>query len=50
MEVDSWMTGVNKNVKGRQTRSLVRYSGTGPMYRAEVNDVAQRNWEDMILK
>lgn len=50
MEVDSWLSGVNKNVEGKQTRSVVRYSGTGPMYRAEVNDVAERNWEDLVQK
>jgi hypothetical protein len=26
-EVDSWMTGVNRNVEGKQTRTLARYSG-----------------------
>ncbi|KAF7196758.1 2-oxo-Delta(3)-4,5,5-trimethylcyclopentenylacetyl-CoA monooxygenase [Pseudocercospora fuligena] len=49
-EVDGWLTGVNKNIAGKQKRSIVRYSGTGPMYRSTVNDVADRNWEDMDLK
>ena len=49
-EVDGWLTGVNKNIAGKQKRSIVRYSGTGPMYRSTVNDVAGRNWEDMDLK
>ena len=26
--VDSWMTGVNKNVAGRQKRIVARYNGT----------------------
>lgn len=49
-EVDSWLTGVNKNVKGKTKRFPVRYTGTGPMYRTAVNDVADRKWEDLILK
>ena len=32
-EVDSWMTGINQNVEGKQVRALVRYSGTAPDYR-----------------
>jgi hypothetical protein len=26
-EIDSWMTGVNRNVEGKQTRKIMRYSG-----------------------
>jgi hypothetical protein len=50
MEVDSWLTGVNKNMKGTQKRTVARYFGTGPMYRKAVNDVADRSWEDLELK
>ncbi|MEQ9642646.1 MAG: NAD(P)/FAD-dependent oxidoreductase [Alphaproteobacteria bacterium] len=39
-EIDSWMTGINLNVEGRQTRRLVRYSGTAPEYRAWCDRVA----------
>lgn len=49
-EVDGWLTGVNKNIAGKQKRSIVRYSGTGPMYRKTVNDVADRCWEDLDLR
>ncbi|KAF2163470.1 hypothetical protein M409DRAFT_26082 [Zasmidium cellare ATCC 36951] len=49
-EVDGWLTGVNKNVAGKQKRSIVRYSGSGPLYRKTVNDVADRNWEDMEMR
>jgi hypothetical protein len=24
-EIDSWMTGVNRNVEGKQTRKIMRY-------------------------
>ncbi|MDP2374860.1 NAD(P)/FAD-dependent oxidoreductase, partial [Reyranella sp.] len=30
MEVDSWMTGVNINVAGKQTRIVARYTGSAP--------------------
>ena len=30
--VDSWMTGVNKNVAGRQKRIVARYNGTCSSY------------------
>ena len=26
-EIDSWMTGVNRNIEGKQTRKIMRYSG-----------------------
>lgn len=48
-EIDSWLTGVNHNVKGKTKRVPVRYPGPGPLYRQTVNDVADRNWEDMEL-
>ena len=29
-DVDSWMTGVNQNVEGKQVRIIARYSGSAP--------------------
>src|SRR6266404_166539 len=29
-EVNSWMTGINSNVEGKQTRIVARYSGSAP--------------------
>jgi cation diffusion facilitator CzcD-associated flavoprotein CzcO len=46
-EVNSWMTGVNTNVEGKQVRIINRYSGSAPAYRAKCNDVAEgaiRSW------
>ncbi|KAF2820574.1 phenylacetone monooxygenase [Ophiobolus disseminans] len=48
-EVDSWMTGVNKNVAGKQTRSIARYNGPAPGYRKRCDDVKARGYEDMRL-
>lgn len=46
-EVDSWMTGVNLNVEGKQTRQLVRYSGTAPEYRARCDEVAATGYAEL---
>lgn len=48
-EVDSWLTGVNKNVAGKTKRFPVRYGGPGPLYRKTVNEVGDRDWETMTL-
>ena len=32
-EVDSWMTGINRNVEGKQVRRIMRYSGGHPAFR-----------------
>jgi cation diffusion facilitator CzcD-associated flavoprotein CzcO len=46
-EIDSWMTGVNMNVEGKQTRTLVRYSGTAPEYREWCDGVAARGYSEI---
>ncbi len=48
-EVDSWMTGVNQNVEGKQTRILARYSGTAPDYRVWCDDVASKGYPDVTF-
>jgi cation diffusion facilitator CzcD-associated flavoprotein CzcO len=48
-EVDSWMTGVNKNVEGKQTRIIARYSGSAPAYRARCDEVAANGYEELAL-
>src|SRR3546814_17970174 len=49
-EVDSWMTGVNQNVEGKQTRITARYSGTAPEYRAWCDDVARNGYRGIELE
>lgn len=46
-EVDSWMTGVNLNVTGKEKRQLVRYSGTAPEYRARCDEVATGGYAEL---
>lgn len=50
LEVDSWMTGVNINLAGRQTRIVARYMGTAPAYRAWANEIAGRGYEGVTLR
>jgi hypothetical protein len=49
MEVDSWMTGVNVNLEGRQRRIVARYTGSAPTYRAWANDIAARGYAGVAL-
>lgn len=48
-EVDSWMTGVNKNLKSKQKRSLTRYNGPAPGYRKKCDEVKARNYADFEI-
>jgi len=48
-EVNSWMTGVNSNVEGKQTRIIARYSGSAPAYRARCDKVAAEEYQELAL-
>jgi cation diffusion facilitator CzcD-associated flavoprotein CzcO len=48
-EVNSWMTGYNTNVDGKQTRIVARYSGSAPAYRARCDEVAARQYQELAL-
>ena len=48
-EIDSWMTGVNLNVEGKQTRTIVRYSGTAPEYCERCDQVAASGYNELHL-
>jgi cation diffusion facilitator CzcD-associated flavoprotein CzcO len=48
-EVNSWMTGVNSNVDGKQTRIVARYSGSAPAYRARCDAVAADGYRELAL-
>jgi hypothetical protein len=39
-EVNSWMTGVNSNVEGKQIRRIMRYAGIYPSFREHCDAVA----------
>jgi cation diffusion facilitator CzcD-associated flavoprotein CzcO len=48
-EVDSWMTGINSNIEGKQTRIVARYSGSAPAYRARCDEVAAKGYQELRL-
>ena len=48
-EIDSWMTGINSNVEGKQTRIIARYSGSAPAYRARCDEVAANGYRELVL-
>lgn len=49
-EVDSWMTGVNSNVKGKQERSIARYVGNVVEYKRKCSDCAKAGWKELNFK
>jgi cation diffusion facilitator CzcD-associated flavoprotein CzcO len=48
-EVDSWMTGINRNVEGKQVRKIMRYSGGYPAYREHCDAVAADDYRELAL-
>jgi len=49
-EVDSWMTGVNSNVEGKQVRIINRYSGSAPEWRRLCNEEAERGYPQLCRR
>ena len=48
-EVDSWMTGVNTNVKGKQVRTVARYAGSAIEFRRRCEECKEAGWNALIL-
>ena len=48
-QVDSWMTGINKNVPWRNKRTFMAYAGGAPAYRERCEAVAANNYEGFTL-
>ena len=46
-EIDSWMTGINQNVDGKNVRILARYAGPAPQYRAWCDRVAAGGYREL---
>jgi cation diffusion facilitator CzcD-associated flavoprotein CzcO len=49
MDVDSWMTGVNRNVSGRHQRTFMAYAGGAPKYRAKCDEIAASGYAGLQL-
>jgi cation diffusion facilitator CzcD-associated flavoprotein CzcO len=48
-EIDSWMTGINRNVEGKQVRRIMRYSGGHPAFRERCDAVAADGYRELTL-
>ena len=48
-EIDSWMTGVNRNVEGKHIRKIMRYSGGHPAFREHCDAVANDSYRKLAL-
>jgi cation diffusion facilitator CzcD-associated flavoprotein CzcO len=48
-EVGSWMTGVNRNVEGKQRPRIMRYSGGHPAYREHCDAIARDGYRTLAL-
>ena len=48
-DVNSWMTGVNSNVEGKNVRRVLQYQGGAPAYRAACDAVAAKGYEGFDL-
>jgi len=48
-EISSWMTGVNRNVEGKQRPRIMRYSGGHPAYREHCDAIAADGYRKLAL-
>jgi cation diffusion facilitator CzcD-associated flavoprotein CzcO len=48
-EVNSWQTGVNRNVEGRQVRRVLGYYGGAVEYRKRTGDVAAGGYRELLF-
>ena len=48
--VDSWQTGVNRNVDGRSVRRVLGYNGNGVHYRRKTAEVADGGYKEFAFK
>lgn len=48
-EIGSWMTGVNRNVEGKQRPRIMRYSGGHPAYREHCDAIAAAGYRTLAL-
>ena len=48
-EVDSWMTGINRNVEGKHVRRVMRYSGGHPAFRQRCDAVSGSGYRELSI-
>ncbi|HEY1931388.1 MAG TPA: NAD(P)/FAD-dependent oxidoreductase [Acetobacteraceae bacterium] len=48
-KVDSWQTGVNRNVEGRTVRRVLGYNGNGVHFRRKTDEVAKGGYQEFAF-
>ena len=48
-EIGSWMTGVNRNIEGKQRPRIMRYSGGHPAYREHCDAITAAGYRTLAL-
>jgi len=48
-KVDSWQTGVNRNVEGRSVRRVLGYNGNGVHFRRKTDEVARGGYREFVF-
>ncbi len=49
-KVDSWFTGINRNLPAKQQRHVMVYPGGAPAYRARCEEVAASGYEGFVFQ
>jgi len=49
-QINSWMTGINTNVGGKQKRTVLVYAGGAPAYRKRCDEVAGKGYEGFAFQ
>ena len=49
-KVDSWQTGVNRNIDGRSERRVLGYNGNGVHYRRKTVEVAEGGYKEFAFR
>lgn len=49
-KVDSWQTGVNRNVEGRSVRRVLGYNGNGVHFRRKTDEVAKGGYQEFVFR
>jgi len=49
-KIDSWQTGVNRNVAGRNVRRVLGYNGNGVHYRRKCDEVAGGGYQEFAFR
>jgi len=48
-KIDSWQTGVNRNVEGRSVRRVLGYNGNGVVFRQKTDQVARDGYTELAF-